>query len=72
MNLPVFKVTRYKKKKMKKKKGVPQSFFGVYDGHSGNGAAEYARMHVHLNLAGNANLNENVFEAMRESFLKTV
>ena len=30
---------------------VPQSFFGVYDGHGGKEAAEFVRDHLHVNVA---------------------
>lgn len=28
----------------------PTAFFGIYDGHSGNQAAEYSRIHLHMNI----------------------
>lgn len=48
-----------------------QSFYGVFDGHSGVEAADYASVNVICNLARNPHLSSDVQKAMREAFMDT-
>jgi protein phosphatase 1L len=48
-----------------------QSFYGVFDGHSGFQAAEYARIHLYANIVRDELFSSNVGEAIRRGFLKT-
>ncbi|XP_070618952.1 protein phosphatase 1F [Erythrolamprus reginae] len=50
---------------------VDRSYFAVYDGHGGIEAANYAAVHLHVNLARQKKFLENPAEALRESFQKT-
>ena len=49
----------------------PQAFFGVYDGHGGSEAAEYARTHLHVNIAREDSFRDDVLHAIRNGFAAT-
>jgi len=48
-----------------------QIFLGIYDGHSGNAAAEYSRIHLHTNIASNEHFFSNINLAFEEAYKKT-
>lgn len=48
-----------------------QSFFGVYDGHNGVEAAEYAAAHLHRNIIRHKSFPDDMHTAIREGFLQT-
>mmetsp|Transcript_14116 Transcript_14116/g.19656 ORF Transcript_14116/g.19656 Transcript_14116/m.19656 type:complete len:492 (+) Transcript_14116:302-1777(+) len=50
---------------------VEQSFYGVYDGHSGRAAAEFCRIHLHINILNDSMFAENPAAAFRNGYLKT-
>ena len=47
-----------------------QSFFGVYDGHSGYEAAEYAAKHIHELLVEEENFKSDTLKAFVQCFLR--
>ena len=48
------------------------SFFGVYDGHGGDGVAHFAGKHVHKIIAKQQAFKEgNLEQAMKDGFLAT-
>ena len=47
-----------------------QSFFGVYDGHSGYEAAEYAAKHIHELLVEEENFESDTLKAFVQCFLR--
>jgi len=49
----------------------PQSFFGVYDGHSGKTAAEYSRVHLHFNMIRDELFKTNIDGAIQNSYKRT-
>ncbi|PRP74396.1 hypothetical protein PROFUN_10294 [Planoprotostelium fungivorum] len=53
-----------------------QAYYGIYDGHSGKLAAEYARTHLHSNIfdefsTGLAWSEENLVAALQKGYLRT-
>lgn len=51
--------------------GLLQAFLGVYDGHNGNQAAEYSRIHLHYNIINSPHFETNIELAIREGYSKT-
>jgi len=49
---------------------VPHAVFGVYDGHSGKAASEYARAFLHEQLVAQSNFLNDPSAAMNTCFLK--
>jgi len=52
-----------------------QAYYGIYDGHSGKLAAEYARIHLHSNIFDELSSNQwteaNVMSALHRGYLRT-
>jgi len=48
-----------------------QAFFAIYDGHSGRAAAEYAKTHLHVNLARDPAFKTDLFGAIQNCYSKT-
>ena len=51
--------------------GKADTFFGVYDGHLGEQAADYVMRHLHENLEPRVSFQENNAQALREAFEQT-
>mmetsp|Transcript_9188 Transcript_9188/g.29266 ORF Transcript_9188/g.29266 Transcript_9188/m.29266 type:complete len:456 (-) Transcript_9188:43-1410(-) len=49
----------------------PTHFFGVFDGHTGKLAAEYARTHLAVNIARHPLFHTDLVTAITESYLET-
>eukprot|EP01135_Chromosphaera_perkinsii_P005305 Nk52_evm2s337 gene=Nk52_evmTU2s337 len=49
----------------------PQSFYAVYDGHGGTEAAEYAKVHLHVNICKSQHFRDDVEKAIKEGFMET-
>jgi len=47
------------------------AFFGVFDGHGGNEAAEFVSKKLHTNIVGNAKFDKDPEMAIQEGFMKT-
>jgi serine/threonine protein phosphatase PrpC len=43
----------------------PQAFVAVYDGHNGVQTADYLESHMHLNVARNATVGDDLSDAIR-------
>ena len=46
------------------------SFFGIYDGHGGNGCAEFLKDNLHKFIANDKNFPENISESIYSGFYK--
>lgn len=51
--------------------GQGVAFFGVYDGHAGYAAADYARTQLHMNVGKHAMFPDDLFTAIRDGVSKT-
>lgn len=49
----------------------PQSFFGVYDGHGGVEAAQYAKKHLHVEISRQPSFAANAMQAIHDGYLAT-
>ncbi len=50
----------------------PHAFFGIYDGHSGQSAAEYSRIHLHYNIVHDPLFNRgDICGAIQNGYIKT-
>eukprot|EP00126_Sphaerothecum_destruens_P010025 Sdes_comp20658_c0_seq1m15965 len=45
-----------------------QSFFAIFDGHGGTEAAEYSKIHLHVNISRHAAFREDPETAIKEGF----
>ena len=52
-------------------RGFPHDFFGVFDGHGGSAASEYAADCLHQNVLSSAHFPSDVFSALQDAFLRT-
>ena len=49
----------------------PQSFYAVYDGHGGTEAAEYAKVHLYVNICKSEFFRDDPERAIKEGFKET-
>jgi serine/threonine protein phosphatase PrpC len=47
------------------------SFFGIYDGHGGKDASEFAAQHLHHNIFNSSSFIDNLEDAIIEGFVAT-
>ena len=59
-----------KPKNYNKKKWPKISFFGIYDGHGGEGCSEYLRDNLHKLICSDENFPENVTKSIKNGYLK--
>ena len=52
-------------------RGFPHGFFGVFDGHGGLAASEYASLRLHQNVVGSQHFPTDVLSALQDGFLRT-